>query len=232
MNSWRLIESSPADLASQMALDEALFEAFPKEPGALPFLRVFQVSQPAFSVGYSYRRHPEAFPLPQGIFAFRRTPQRVCIRPTGGGWVQHGDDLIYSVIAWSHSFPTFDRVRTSYLSFHEAIQTAFRNAGLASRLFRCDEAQRIRRSSRDCFHDPVATDILAGGRKIAGGAQRRRAGVFLHQGSIRLPQGVCFEEFKRLFIRSFAEKFNVDFIRLTDAGIEDIKEKVILNHVD
>ena len=37
-----------------------------------------------------------------------------------------------------------------------------------------------------CFERPVLHDLVAGGRKIAGGAQRRNRTGLLHQGSIRL----------------------------------------------
>ena len=43
-----------------------------------------------------------------------------------------------------------------------------------------------------CFTHPVPWDLVdpATGRKIAGGAQRRSRGAFLHQGSVRLPEGL------------------------------------------
>ncbi len=38
-----------------------------------------------------------------------------------------------------------------------------------------------------CFANPVRDDLIFRGRKIAGAAQRRTRGGFLHQGSIQLP---------------------------------------------
>ena len=36
----------------------------------------------------------------------------------------------------------------------------------------------------ECFQNPVAGDVIAGGRKLAGAAQRRTKWGMLHQGSI------------------------------------------------
>ena len=108
MRRWRLVEFPLSNIFDQMQLDRELFEAFIQDQETPPLLRIFQVNQPGMTVG---RLHPAA--------------KSVCVRPTGGGVVCHGNDLIYSVMARRDSFPTFHQVRTSYLSFHEAVQTAF-----------------------------------------------------------------------------------------------------------
>lgn len=182
-----------------MALDRELFEEFVQGPHSLPILRIYQVTEPSVTVGRSWRG-----PL------MGREP--VCVRPTGGGLVRHGNDLIYSVIARRNSFPTFGMVRTSYLSFHEAIQAALGKLGIQSRLFRCDEARHVRHRKSvltDCFQEPVATDLLVDEQKIAGGAQLRSRGAFLHQGSVQILKGSTFERLKESFLTAFQEKFSV-----------------------
>jgi lipoate-protein ligase A len=143
----------------------------------------------------------------------------VCIRPTGGGLVEHGNDLIYSVIARRDSFPTFHQVRTSYLSFHEAVQEAFQKLGVETRLVRCDDFRRRRGRVTDCFNQPVATDVLFKGVKIAGGAQWRRGEAFLHQGSIQLTPGISFEGLKEALIEAFAGQFDIAW---SDRMIESV----------
>lgn len=179
-----------------MALDEQLFEEFIQNPSASPILRIFRV-KPGVSVGHSACSQRED----------------ACVRPTGGGRIRHGNDLIYSVIARYDSFVTFGRVRMSYLSFHEVIQEAFRKLGIETELFRCDDP-KVRRNPQshslgDCFDRPVPTDVGIGGRKIAGAAQRRKQNAFLHQGSIQLPNGVSYEDLKEKFIQTFEKKFGV-----------------------
>ena len=190
---WRLIESPPAGIASHMALDRELFEAFLKDPETPPLLRIYRVTEPSISVGRSYRNRKQG---------------EVCVRPTGGGLVEHGRDLIYSVIARRDTFPTFHQVRTSYLSFHEAVCAAFQKFGIEARLLRCDEAKR-NTGLGECFRDPVATDVLVDGKKAAGGAQWRRGRNFLHQGSVRLMRGISFEALKPALIESVADLFGI-----------------------
>jgi len=180
-----------------MNLDRKLFAEFVEEPSALPLLRVYQVSEPGVTVGYSYRGKKE-----------------FCVRPTGGGLVQHGNDFIYSVLARPDSFPTFRQVRTSYLSFHEVVQEAFSKLGFETSLFRCDDPKakgniRLADPSKDCFLAPVPTDVALRGEKIAGGAQKRVRGAFLHQGSIQLPEGSSFDRFKEAFLEAFERKFDI-----------------------
>ena len=238
---WRLIESGPADMASHMALDRELFEAFLKDPEAPPLLRIYRVSKPEVSVGRSRDRHCEpretgrSNPVLRLLRPFLRkgrlkdsllvlTPLSILasglrqafglprndwtVRPTGGGLVRHGNDLIYSVMARRDTFPTFHQVRTSYLSFHEAVCAAFQKLGIEARLLRCDEVTR-HTGLGECFRDPVATDVLVDGRKAAGGAQWRRGVNFLHQGSVRLMRGISFEALKPALIESVADLFGI-----------------------
>jgi hypothetical protein len=93
---------------------------------------------------------------------------------------------------------------------------------METRLLRCDEAKaRNRRlnpfrtflQKNCCFDEPVATDLLLGEQKIAGGAQRRRREGFLHQGSIQLPKGISFEELRGKLLESFERKFGIAWKR-------------------
>lgn len=203
MNTWRFIESQPASISTHMALDRELFEEFIQNPEASPVLRIYSVTEKGATLGRSYHlRSP-----------FRNT--EVCVRPTGGGLVQHGDDLIYSVMAHRNSFPTFQLVRTSYLSFHEAVQEALSELGIKARLFRCDEVKVLEKKRprnqklSECFKEPVATDLLYQEEKIAGGGQWRKREGFLHQGSIRLLAGLSFDPLKKALKESFRRKFDI-----------------------
>ena len=201
MNTWRFIESPPAEIFFHMALDRELFDQFARTSEALPILRIYRVTRPAVTVGRSHRLF-----LDPGV----------CARPTGGGLVRHGDDLIYSVIARRDSFPTFGMVRTSYLSFHEAVQEAMARLGIDTRLFRCDEARLREQKKRperktlsECFKEPVATDVLLGEKKVAGGGQWRKREGFLHQGSVQLLRGVSFEDLRQALKGAFERKFDI-----------------------
>ena len=210
MRRWRLVDSVPSGISSQMELDRQLFEAFIQNPETHPALRIFQVSEPGISLGrLSRARTGEG----------SRHDLSTCVRPTGGGRVEHGNDLIYSVMARRDSYSTFHQVRTSYLSFHEALQTAFRALGVETELFRCDDSNARRNSKlppglEDCFKKPVPTDLQWKRRKIAGGAQWRRREGFLHQGSVQLVDGINYDRLKNALIRAFEEKFGIEFEKI------------------
>ncbi len=55
-----------------------------------------------------------------------------------------------------------------------------------------------------CFANPVRDDVMLLGRKIAGAAQRRTRGGFLHQGSIQLPG--LHESFRERFSSALSAK--------------------------
>lgn len=197
MHAWRLIESPELDIAGQMDFDRRLFETFLEDPEAQPLLRIYRVPEPGVTVGYS------AGPSLRGAAPV--------VRPTGGGRVFHGNDLIYTVIARHDSFPTFRLVRTSYLTFHEIIQETLAGFGIEASFVRCDNSeakQNSRRLVKDCFSTPVPTDLVYEGKKIAGAAQRRKKGAFLHQGSVELVAGVTFDRLRSALLESFGRKMN------------------------
>jgi lipoate-protein ligase A len=101
--------------------------------------------------------------------------------------VPHGEDITYTLIVPSEE-PFFRRsARESYRLIHEEI-AAYLN-GSVNGLGRAVgvAAQSEGKVSDACFENPVAFDLLAGGMKIAGAAQRRTRCGLLHQGSIRFP---------------------------------------------
>ncbi len=157
----------------QMALDEVLFRqairsASPKE--GVPCLRFYFSSGPWVTVGYSQKKNNSANGLPS------------CRRLTGGGTVFHGQDLVFSLIAGKRHDPSFHGVPSSYIKIHEAVQCGLEKLGKKTRFFRCTENLP---KGDECFRFPIASDLAVNGRKVAGGAQKRSCGTFLHQESLR-----------------------------------------------
>jgi lipoyl(octanoyl) transferase len=177
MKQWRLYPSLSATMAFQMAVDEVLFRRyFLDREDSLPLLRFYYSSEPAISVGYTYRG-PE--PTNGG--------KPFCRRWTGGGRVDHGRDLMFSIAAYKTDDESFPSVRMSYLKIHESVKLAYETLGLRPRFYRCDEGLP---KGSDCFQFPIATDLACGDHKIAGGAQKRTRGAFLHQESLVIPKGI------------------------------------------
>ena len=178
----------------QMALDEIIFRQVEKENGvssSSPLLRFYFSSEPWVTVGYSYREKLEG---------------AVCRRITGGGRVNHGKDLIFSLVARKEQDKSFSSVRMSYLKIHEAVKLAFESLGIQPRFFRCDEPLP---PGKDCFRFPIATDLGIEEEKIAGGAQKRSAGTLLHQESVKIPKRVEARDFISSICRGFETIFEI-----------------------
>ena len=155
-----------------MALDEALLE-HASVTGA-PVLRLYSWTVAAATFGYSQHYRDVA----------DWTPLRPLIRrPTGGGLVPHDSDWTYSLIfppehAWYKL-----RAEESYKRVHDWISASFRALQVQAELSEsCDKPVLGR-----CFIGSEKFDVLAGGKKIAGAAQKRNKFGLLVQGSIQPP---------------------------------------------
>ncbi|MBI3317211.1 MAG: lipoate--protein ligase family protein [Candidatus Omnitrophica bacterium] len=171
---WNLLPLISAPMPFQLALDEVLLELV--EELALPLFRFYFASEKSITVGYSEGTVPK-----KGD----RLRMPVYRRITGGGRVEHGRDLLFMLLAKKENEGSFRSVRLSYLKIHEAVKLGMEKLGLQPRFYRCDE--RLTRGP-ECFLHPIATDLAWKGRKIAGGAQKRTRGYFLHQESIQLQE--------------------------------------------
>lgn len=163
--------------AMQMAIDEALLES-----ARVPSLRFYRWRRPSLSFGYFGRF---------GDVVEHAAEREIVRRWTGGGIVFHGSDLTYSLVLPQNEAAAFRSSRAVYAEVHDAIRRALTgqlNATLARAV--------APKNSDACFANPVEADVMAGGRKIAGAAQRRTRGGLLHQGSIQLedlPAGLANE---------------------------------------
>ena len=161
-------DCGPANAALNMAIDEALLEQ-----AAEPVLRFYKWERAALSFGYF------------GKFAdvAEEAARRDIVRRwTGGGVVLHGKDLTYSLITPASDTVSTEGPRAIYAALHRAIQDALLAEGRETEL----AAKTAPKISDACFANPVRDDLMWRGRKIAGAAQRRTRGGFLHQGSIQL----------------------------------------------
>jgi len=167
-------DTTPRSAAMNMAIDEALLEC-----AQVPSIRFYRWDHAALSFGY-FGRFADV-----SSYAAQRDVVR---RWTGGGFVFHEDDLTYSIVITAND-PVFDESSMSiYENVHHALRDALVAAGQRAQLATPNSAVTDRRYS-DCFANPVRADVMLGGRKVAGGAQRRTRAGLLHQGSIQLATG-------------------------------------------
>ncbi len=159
------LEPHPAPL--NMAIDEALLRAV-----EFPTLRIYRWQQPAVSFGY-FGKVGDAEALAAGREMVRRW--------TGGGMVEHGDDVTYTLLVpRGHPFGE-GRAPDSYRMIHGAIAGLLQSAGNEVQVTQGSAAK----ISDACFANPVPYDLVTTGGKLAGAAQRRTRWGLLHQGSIQ-----------------------------------------------
>jgi lipoate-protein ligase A len=169
---WNLLKTGAGEPAWNMALDEALLE----HCGAIgtPVLRLYGWNSAAATFGYSQHFQEVA----------RWTTLRPLIRrATGGGLVPHEADWTYSLV-----FPPNDpwyslRAEESYRRVHDWVSGSFRALEVQAELSECCDKPVLGR----CFVGAEKFDVLAGGKKIAGAAQKRNKFGLLVQGSIQPP---------------------------------------------
>jgi lipoate-protein ligase A len=171
---WNLLRTGDGAASWNMALDEALLE----QASVIgdPVLRLYGWSEPAATFGYSQRY----------VEVSGWTELRPLIRrPTGGGLVPHDADWTYSMV-FPPEHPSYSlRAEESYRRVHDWITASFRALEVQAELSECCDKPVAGR----CFIGAEKFDVLAGGKKIAGAAQKRDKWGLLVQGSIQPPSG-------------------------------------------
>lgn len=179
------------DVYEHMALDEVTVRTRPDENT----LRFYNWKPgPAVTFGYA-----------QAINQVRKlvgTPV-LCRRPTGGGVVQHKEDLTFSLV-----FPCKQSPVEIYKKLHALIQTALVAQGVDSRV--CLQkstavayAPSQQQVANACFTNPVQNDLLlASGQKMLGGAIRRFGETVLYQGSLQVPGARQNPNYKQALIEA------------------------------
>lgn len=157
-----------------MALDEAVLEASP--PQAL-ILRLYEWAAPACTFGYS-----QAFQSARSACDERGWKDVAPVRrATGGGVVFHDGDVTFSLVfPWNKTCAP----ETIYKNIHRGIHLALKAAGIASGLW--TSTQREEGVRLHCFSLPEKMDVIGSdGKKILGGALRKKGIKGLYQGSLR-----------------------------------------------
>lgn len=184
---WRLCaDLEPRDGPTNMATDQALLEAV--AAGAPPILRLYRWGPPTLSFG---RNQPAAGLYDEAAAGARRIA--FVRRPTGGQAVLHADELTYAVIA---PVAVVGRPRDAYRRINEALVSGLRAVGVAAEVAGraavgsgvTDKPAHTHARSRGwaaaCFREPAEGEVVVGGRKLVGSAQRCEGRVILQHGSV------------------------------------------------
>jgi lipoate-protein ligase A len=176
---WRLVvDTAPRSGAANMAIDQAIAEACAAGESP-PTVRFYRWQPPAVSLGRLQ---------PIGDIDAQRVADlgyEIVRRPTGGRAILHTDEFTYSVAAALEDPLMRGGVMDAYLRISNALLAGLHRLGVPA-----DKAPGDVRVGPDvsavCFETPSAYEITAGGRKLMGSAQSRRANYVLQHGSLPL----------------------------------------------
>jgi lipoate-protein ligase A len=196
---WLLWRDSKRGPYINMSIDELLLRHI-AEFGT-PVVRIYGWDRKSASIGYV-----------QDYEAAPREGYAIVRRMTGGGVVFHDNDLTYTVvIPAGHRICELGRIE-SYHVFHRAVKEALAGFGLRAELS-ASGSGAIDRATMQCFVTPTRYDVLCGGRKYAGAAQRRTRDGILHQGSIDLKASAGDSEIlAEKLIKALEKQFEIGFI--------------------
>jgi lipoate-protein ligase A len=177
---FSLLITPPAAGAWNMAVDEMLLESAADHGDCA--LRFYRWEEPTLSLGYfqiydDRRMHKASMQCP------------VVRRASGGGAILHDIELTYSLAVPERHPLAIDRLRT-YRVIHQTLVDVLSDWGISAELF----TGRPRREAFLCFERRSPGDVLVGGSKIAGSAQRRRQGAVLQHGSVLLARSEAAPE--------------------------------------
>jgi lipoate-protein ligase A len=189
---WRLLVTEPADGATNMAIDEAIFRG--RLAGASPpTVRFFAWRPPTVSLGYGQPldRHVD-------IAACRALGVGLVRRPTGGSAIYHDGperELTYSVVATADDLGGATDLLETYRWIGRALLRGLTALGAPAKMVPVAPAGAS--APAFCFARTGAWEIEIDGRKVVGSAQRRQGGAFLQHGAVLL--GVDPARLARIF---------------------------------
>jgi len=177
---WRLIATGPLSGAENMAVDEALLNAFNPQ-SSLPVLRLYGWTPPALSLG---RFQKAADVLDMHICRADNVP--LVRRITGGGVIYHADELTYSIVCSPEQIPPASSVKDSFRVLTGFLLEFYKKIGFDAGYAFESNATGLPLGERTpfCFAGRETFDIIVNGRKIGGNAQRRLKYLIFQHGSI------------------------------------------------
>lgn len=161
-----------------MAVDDVLLTG---EATEFPFtLRFYGWRRPTVSLGYAQRWRDGYVPE-----VGRRLGVGLVRRRTGGRAVLHAHELTYSLAAPAEWGPLRGGIQATYRRVAGGLVAGFAELGLEVDVER-QRGRQVGGQPGACFAARARYEILVGGRKLLGSAQRRRGGRLLQHGSLPL----------------------------------------------
>lgn len=179
-NNLEILDSGTAPAQIHMDRDGELLNTLASSEQAL--LHHYTWSADSLTYGYFFDLQKLV-----NLYAAQQRGLQMARRPTGGGLLFHMADLAFSVLVPA-THPRFSvNTLQNYALINHAVLDAIQ--GFVGRQQEVSLAAKESGSgsySFYCMAHPTCYDVMVGGRKVGGAAQRRTKAGFLHQGSIFL----------------------------------------------
>ncbi|HSW86877.1 MAG TPA: hypothetical protein VLG49_05190 [Rhabdochlamydiaceae bacterium] len=179
---WEILDTGVAGADAIMRKDAELLDSLSSR--SMPILHFYQWQRDSATYGYFVQ--PDEF---LDLEKVKECGLDLAKRPTGGGIVFHAWDLAFSVLVPSNC-PLFSmNSLENYALVNRAVLRAvhtFLKERTDLQLTPVDSPELDSDCRRFCMAKPTKYDVMLGERKIAGAAQRKQKGGFLHQGTIAL----------------------------------------------
>jgi lipoate-protein ligase A len=171
----RILLDVPRSGQWNMALDEVLLDRAATERRA--HLRIYSWSEPTLSLGFF-----QAIDRREAHGPSIHCP--LVRRPSGGGAILHDREITYALAvpgAWHPS-----QRRELYSRVHQSLAELLVGLGAAATVYAGAALGETASEPFLCFQRRTAGDVVIGGCKVIGSAQRRGKGSLLQHGSILL----------------------------------------------
>lgn len=175
-----VVETGKRSAIENMALDEALLADIEHEDDMI--LHLYEWEKDAATYGHFL--DPADYLNMQEV---ERLGLQLAKRPTGGGIIFHLTDLAFSVLVPA-KHPTFSlNPLDNYHTINsKVLQAITQFSGTPLELLPEENAPELGECKHFCMAKPTKYDLMLGGKKIGGAAQRKTKEGYLHQGSIYL----------------------------------------------
>lgn len=171
MPAVRLLPLETLPGPDQMAADEALLRTAADR--GVASLRFYAWSEPTLSLGY-FQPAADRHALP---------PLPWLRRSTGGAALVHHHEVTYA-LALPAGRTWHDPHQSWLCRMHHTIRDALAPLGVTLRAVVCGEEQKL--GPVLCFRHQTPADLLCGGAKVVGSAQRKQKGALLQHGGVLL----------------------------------------------
>jgi lipoate-protein ligase A len=213
--SIRLLPFAALDGPTNMAADEVMLETAAER--GIASLRFYTWTQPTLSLGYF-----------QPSMVRDEVPGLASLswvrRSTGGAGIVHDRELTYSFALPARQ--EWKSPESWICRLHRLVKDVLEEERIPSWLVQCGEERKL--GEVLCFLHQTPGDLLVGGSKVAGSAQRKLKGSLLQHGSLLLRQSKSAPDLpgmedlagRDLFTpQELAERLTYRFVNETEASI-------------